>query len=97
MENVSVEGKHLFMRKQLKFPENIGMHVRIASLIAVEASRYTSSIKVCYKGSAYNAKSIIGLSSSVIEPGGTFELIVEGDDAEEAIKNIERIIQNGHL
>ena len=84
------------MRKTLKFPDNVGMHIRIASMIAMEASRYSSTITLCYRGAGYNAKSIIGLSTSVIEPGGEFELIAEGKDAEEAINGIEQIIRTAH-
>ncbi len=80
------------MRKILKFPDDVGMHIRIASLIAMEASRYSSTISIYYRGGSYNVKSIIGLSSLLIEPGGKFELIAEGEDAEAAINGIEKLL-----
>lgn len=81
------------MKKCLKFPSDMGMHIRIASMIAMEASHYPGSITVQYKNAAYNAKSILGLSSSRIAPGDEFQLQIEGPGAAEMMDRLAYIIE----
>jgi phosphotransferase system HPr (HPr) family protein len=80
------------VKKRLKFPDDMGMHIRLASTIAMVASHHPGLVTIVYRDDSYNAKSILGLSSSRIAPGNDFELIVEGDGADELITRLEHII-----
>lgn len=74
-----------------------GLHVRPASALVQEASRYSSEIKLIKDGEEFNAKSIMGLLSLSASKGDIFIIKAEGKDAKEAVEGIKYIISNRTL
>lgn len=71
-----------------------GLHARPAALLVKEASKYNSSIRIVKDGQEYNAKSIMGILSMGATRGDNLGIIAEGEDKEEAVKNLIDLIEN---
>ena len=74
-----------------------GLHARPASVFAKEANKYKSDIKIISNKNKKeaNAKSIIDILSLTATRGQSLELVAEGEDAEEAVKNIQSLVEKG--
>lgn len=83
------------MLKQKIIIENkVGLHARPASLLVSTANSFKSSVSVKKEGTIVNAKSILGILSLGAEQGTELEIIVDGEDEENAIQAISNLIQN---
>ena len=58
------------------------------------ASRYQSSITIKSNDSEVNGKSILGILSLGLGAGSKFELIVDGEDEQEAAEKLETLVNN---
>lgn len=85
--------------KQLKFviADPAGLHARPASVLAKEAGRFQSDIKVNANGRIGNLKSVLGIMSLGIQNGQTVEISVEGADEGDAIAAIESLLASEGL
>ncbi len=83
------------VEKEITLRNETGLHARPATRFAKLANKFSSDIKVIYKGKTYNAKSILHIMTLGIPCGGTFLLQVEGQDEIEACVKLEELISNG--
>ncbi|MCF7886370.1 MAG: HPr family phosphocarrier protein [Candidatus Marinimicrobia bacterium] len=81
-------------KKKLEITNKYGLHSRPASELVKVASKYDSEITLSYNGQEANAKSILGIMVLAIEPGAEIELVVDGEDEEEALQALEKLIRN---
>ena len=81
--------------KELKITNPTGLHVRPAGNLCKEAMRYKSKVTFNYDGNIANAKSVLSVLGACIKTGDVITLICEGDDEEEALKNLAAYIENG--
>jgi phosphotransferase system HPr (HPr) family protein len=72
----------------------LGFHLRPASVLAKAAKEVASSVVVGKGGRTVDATSVIGLMTLEAMPGDELEVTVEGDDAEEAIRQIGELFAN---
>ena len=72
-----------------------GLHLRPAENLCKEAVKYKSRITFNYRNNNTNAKSVLSVLAACVKQGESIELVVEGDDEEEAMANISRIIEEG--
>lgn len=75
----------------------IGIHARPAALIADEASKYSSNIKIKTLNKEGNLKSIMNIMSLGLTTGIEIEIIAEGSDANLAINTIKKIMQDNKV
>lgn len=80
--------------KEITITNSSGLHARPASLWVQMASRYQSSIIIKVNDSEVNGKSILGILSLGLATGSKFELIVDGDDEQEAAEKLEALVIN---
>jgi len=80
--------------KDLTITNSSGLHARPASLWVQMASRYKSSIQIRSGESEVNGKSILGILSLGLIGGSKFELIVDGEDEQEAAEKLEALIKS---
>ena len=80
--------------KEITITNSSGLHARPASLWVQMASRYQSSIIIKSNDSEVNGKSILGILSLGLATGSKFELIVDGEDEQEAAENLEALVIN---
>lgn len=71
-----------------------GLHARPSSVLVKTASNFKSEFFIKLHGYKVNGKSILGVMTLAAEHGAELELIFEGEDEEEALKNITELFNN---
>jgi phosphocarrier protein len=73
----------------------MGMHARPAAQFVKRASKYKCDIWVEKDDEPVNGKSIMGLMMLAAGRGETIKLITDGVDAQEAMADLEELVQTG--
>ncbi len=73
----------------------LGLHARPAALLAKEASKYKSDIRLIMNETEVDAKSILDILTLAAPKGKSLKLVARGEDAKEAIINIQKIFEQG--
>ncbi len=71
-----------------------GLQARQAALFVQEANRYKAEVYLQKEQKKVNAKSIMGIMSLAIARGTKVTLIADGNDENEAIAGLSKIIEN---
>ena len=69
--------------------DKVGLHARPASVLAKEASKFTSDIKILSDGKSGNLKSIMNVMAMAIKTGTEVTIEANGADAEAAVAAIK--------
>lgn len=72
-----------------------GLHVRPAGLFCKTAVQFKSKISFRLKDTTGNAKSMLSVLGACVKNGDTIELICEGEDEEQALAAMIKIIEDG--
>lgn len=78
--------------KDVTISNKLGIHARPASKFVRIAARYQSEILVEKDGDTVNGKSIMGLMMLAAGPGSKLILHAEGNDAEQALTELEDLV-----
>ncbi len=70
----------------------LGLHARAAAKFVQMASRFASEVSVMKDGNAVNGKSIMGVMMLAAAQGAEIEIRTEGEDADEALANLESLV-----
>lgn len=70
-----------------------GLHARPAAVLAREAQKFASEIKVSLNGEVVDAKSILDLLTLAAGHGATLEIRADGPDAGDAAAHLARLFQ----
>ena len=81
--------------KTVTIINKLGLHARAAAKFVTTASSYSSNVDISRDGQRVNGKSIMGLLMLAAPQGSTISLTVSGEDAEEAMKVIGVLINDG--
>jgi phosphocarrier protein HPr len=73
----------------------LGLHARAAAQLVQIANRHRSEIHVEKDGMSVNGKSIMGVLTLAAAKGSTITVRCEGDDAERAMAELAKVIENG--
>lgn len=71
-----------------------GLHVRPAAMLVRLANRFDSTISLAKEGVEVDGKSVMALMSLAATNGTKLRLRTEGTDAQEAMHEIEQLIQS---
>ncbi len=82
------------IKKILKIQNKYGLHARPAALLVKTTGKFHAHINIAKDGVIANGKSIMGLMTLVAESGSEIEVIVDGEDEEEAMQAIQRLIES---
>ena len=80
---------------EFRVVNRLGLHARAAAQLVQTANRFMAEVKVEKDGIEVNAKSIIGLLMLAAPKGSTLKLTIVGEDAEQALHEIGKLIDNG--
>jgi phosphocarrier protein HPr len=80
--------------KEIVIVNHLGLHARPAALFAQGANRFRADVWVEKESTEVNGKSILGLMMLGGNKGSKLRIRVEGQDAYEAMREIERLIQS---
>lgn len=73
----------------------LGIHLRPASLISKSAIEYHSKISLKAGYATVNAKSVLGILGACVKQNDEIEIICEGKDEKEALRAIIKLIEDG--
>ncbi|OGE23591.1 MAG: phosphocarrier protein HPr [Candidatus Dadabacteria bacterium RBG_19FT_COMBO_40_33] len=73
----------------------LGLHARAAAMFVRLSNRFSSDIKLIKDGYEVNGKSILGILSLAAIKGSELKIVTTGEDAEEALGEIEKLIESG--
>ena len=84
------------MAKSLSFvvADPVGLHARPATVLVSAAGKVKSSITLNYNGKSTNAKSIMGVMAMGVPSKATVEVVAEGEDEEDVISSIAKVIKD---
>jgi phosphocarrier protein HPr len=71
----------------------VGLHARPATVAVNAASKFKSDVKITFNGKSVNMKSIMGVMSLGIPTQSEITISCDGEDEEEAVKQIEEILK----
>jgi phosphocarrier protein len=84
------------MKRTYKIVDEAGLHARPAALVVNVANKFSDTIELVYNGKTLTLKSIMLVMSLGIKYGESFDIIVTGDNEEEALNQIELVLnENG--
>ena len=70
-----------------------GIDAKMAQLIVQKASEYVADMTLKYEGKEVDLKSILGIMSLAVLDGAKIEIEAKGEDAEEAIEALKKMIK----
>jgi len=82
----------MLLNKRLIVKNKQGLHARPAALFVQIANKFDSRITVRRDNEEVNGKSIMGILMLGAEKGSEIVIEAEGDDAKEAILELEKIL-----
>lgn len=80
------------IEKSIKIQLNGGLEARPIAMLVQVASQHESSVYIQTEGKKVNAKSIMGMMSLALNSGEDVTVITNGNDEQEAMKNIEEYL-----
>ena len=81
------------MKKEIVIQSTEGLHAALASKLVHLAASFQSEVFLEYSDKQVDAKSVLGLMSLAIPPGGNVNVVAEGSDASEAIDEITKVLE----
>jgi len=85
------------LRKKLIVRNKQGLHARPAALFVQVANRFEANITVSRDEEKVNGKSIMGILMLGAEQGSEIILEADGKDAEDALKELEQVVDKEDL
>lgn len=74
---------------------SLGLHARPAAQLVRLASGFKAHVELARDDLAVNAKSIMGVMMLAAEAGSQIAVRARGDDAEDAVEALVRLIESG--
>lgn len=82
------------MERTVSIVNKLGLHARAAAKLVTTATGFNAEIKVRKDGKEVSGKSIMGVMMLAAAKGTQITLVAEGDDAAEALDELEQLIAN---
>ncbi len=82
------------IEKNIKIKNSQGLHARPAALLVQIANKYGINLSLKKGDTVVDGRSIMGILMLEAGRGSTVKVIVEGENAQEAIKEIEELLTN---
>ena len=82
------------LKKQVEIVNKLGLHARAAAKFVTTAAGFGSEILVRRGDREVNGKSIMGVMMLAAAQGCVIELLITGEDAEEAMDAMETLIRD---
>ena len=72
-----------------------GLHLRPAGVLCRDAMEFQCSVLFRFKDTTANAKSVLSVLGACVKSGDEIELICDGEDEEEAMRTMTKVIADG--
>jgi len=83
------------VRQKVKITNPTGLHLRPAGLFCKTAMAFESKITFENGNTTANAKSVLSVLGACIKRGDEIELICEGEDEDQALKEMVTVVEDG--
>ena len=83
------------IRRNVRLPNKLGLHMRAANIFVDSASRYGATIQVGRGDLVVNGKSIMGLMMLAAPCGTEIMIEVDGPDEDAAMRELLELVTNG--
>lgn len=80
--------------RKLEIKNKLGLHARAAALLVQTANKFSARVSLSKDGQTTDARSIMGLLTLAAAQGSKVQVEASGEDAERAVKAIERLIDS---
>jgi phosphocarrier protein len=78
--------------KKMEIKNKLGVHARAAALLVQTVNRFSAQVTISKDGQTADGRSIMGVLMLAATQGSTIEVEAAGDDAEQAVKAIEKLV-----
>jgi len=78
----------------LTIMNDVGLHARPAARFAKAAAAFTADVRLRRDGQEANAKSLLSVLTLGIASGDSFELVAEGEDADQALTALAQLVED---
>jgi phosphocarrier protein len=80
--------------KKVEIKNKLGLHARAAALLVQTVNRFSSTVTFYKDGHSTDGRSIMGVLTLAAAQGSKIQVEANGDDAERAVRAIEKLIDN---
>ena len=80
--------------KSLEIKNKLGVHARAAALLVQTVNKFSSQVNISKDGQTIDARSIMGVLTLAATQGSKIQVEAIGEDAERALRAIERLVDN---
>lgn len=94
MKNTDKAVSPNLVKKEIEIINELGLHARPAAMFVKLANEFSCEITVEKGSEIVNGKSIMGIMMLAAGKGSKIKVTTEGPDAQEAIVEIEKLIQS---
>jgi phosphocarrier protein HPr len=78
--------------KKLEIRNKLGLHARAAALLVQTVNKFSSQVSFSKDGQTADGRSIMGVLTLAATQGSKIQIEAIGEDAERAVKAIEKLI-----
>jgi phosphocarrier protein HPr len=78
--------------RKIEIKNKLGLHARAAALLVQTANRFSAQVSISKDGQTADGRSIMGVLTLAATQGSKIQVEAVGDDAEQAVKAIERLV-----
>lgn len=79
--------------KKLEIKNKLGLHARAAALLVQTVNRFSAAVQISKDGQVVDGRSIMGVLTLAASRGSKIHVEAKGEDAEEAVRAIERLVE----
>lgn len=72
-----------------------GLHMRPAGNFSAAMSKYKSEVTIKFNNNDINGKSLMNIMTACIKCGSTIEIVCNGDDEDDALKEAVALVESG--
>lgn len=80
------------MKKTFKITTPEGLHARPTALLVSAVTGFEAEVELIYKDKSVNLKSIMGVMSQGVVPGGVVTISADGVDADKLMQTVTDVI-----
>ena len=80
--------------RKIEIKNKLGLHARAAALLVQTANKFSAQVSLSKDGQSADARSIMGLLTLAAARGSKVQVEAHGEDADRAVKAIERLIES---
>lgn len=80
--------------KKLEIKNKLGLHARAAAQLVQTVNKFSAQVSLSAEGQTVDGRSILGVMTLGAPQGAKIEIEAQGDDAEKAVRAIEKLIDN---